>query len=417
MKTYIFIIRRICNISGAQQYVYNKMNYLESQGWRVLIFSSMHGPILINSFEKYQGNIIPALYFSPSVFRKGLVESTIDRIVGEIGDCNRNDCIIESDALPRAIWGELIASRLNCRHLAFFMQEWHHYDDEMKNFLRFKYERHELAGITRDSIHQMFRDEKVEGRDDTLFIPFCNNVFDDCEDKFSKLLDRTANCTLGSVGRLNKPCVPAIVEGFCSYAKKHPEMRINIVMIGGSKERGKYEYVRKQMKACDNVNLVLTGDMYPIPLAFAEKIDVFVSTAGAATATYSAGFPTVKVNPITGEAIGIMGLDNIEGKSMYRRSSDLTIPESIDKTFKETDKIEYKANLGKEYKDRMYTEFERQVSFTSIIEGEEYYDKSLLLRLRTPNHDRTRVHLIHCILGHVFGANILELIRKAMGKI
>ncbi len=417
MKTYVFIIRRICNISGAQQYVYNKLNYLESHGWRVLIFSSMHGPILINSFEKYHGNIIPALYFSPSVFRKRLVKSTIDRIVGEIGECNRNDCVIESDALPRAIWGELIASRLNCRHLSFFVQEWHHYDVDMKRFLRFKYERHELAGISRDSIHQMFGDEKVEGRDDTLFIAFCNNVFDDCEDKYSKLLDRTANFTLGSIGRLNKPCVPAIVEGFCSYAKKHPEMRMNIVMIGGSIVRGKDEYVRKQMEACDNVNLVLTGDMYPIPLSFAKKIDVFVSTAGAATATFSAGFPTVKVNPITGEAIGIMGLDNIEGKTMYRSSSGLTIPESIDKTLKEIDKIEYNANLEKEYKKRMYKEFERQLSFTSIIDGKEYYNERLLLRLKTPNHDRKHVHLMHCILGHVFGANKLELIRKVMGKI
>lgn len=414
MKTYVFIIRRICNITGAQQYVYNKVNYLENKGWRVLVFSSIHGTILIHKFEEYKEYIIPTLYFSPSVFRKGQVKSTINRILAEIGDCQGDDCVIESDSLPRAIWGELVASRLNCRHLAFFMQEWHHYDNEMKSFLRFKYDRHELAGITKDSIHQMFGDDNVEARDDTRIAAYCNNVIDNCEDKYSQLLDDKADYTFGSIGRLNKPCVPAIVDGFCSYANLHHDKRINIVMIGGSLVRGKMEYVRQRLTKCGNVNLVLTGDVYPIPLAFAKRIDVFVSTAGSANATFLAGFPTIKLNPETGVPVGILGLDDMTGKSMYDSSSEMTIEGCIDRSIKNRDMIEYRGDLGDNYNKEMYNEFERQLSFVLYSTKNEYYNYKMLLRLKTPRHPKSALHRV---LGYLFGGTGLEIIRKMSGKI
>lgn len=414
MKTYVFIIRRICNISGAQQYVYNKANYLENKGWRVLVFSSINGTILIHKFEDYKKFIIPTLYFSPSVFRKKEVYSTINRILAEIGDCQGEDCIIESDSLPRAIWGELVASRLNCRHLAFFMQEWHHYDNDMKDFLRFKYDRHELAGIKKESISQMFGDDRVEARDDTRIAAYCNNVIDNCEDKYSQLLDDKADYTFGSIGRLNKPCVPAIVDGFCSYANLHHDKRFNIVMIGGSIVRGKMEYVRQRLTECDNINLILTGDMYPVPHSFAKRIDVFVSTAGSATATYLAGFPTIKLNPNTGDPICIMGLGDVEGGSMYESSCDMTFEECIDKTINDRDLIEYRGDLGEDYNKKMYEEFERQLSFVSRCVKSEYYHEQLLLRIKTPNHPNSSLHKF---LGHVIGGTGLEIIRKLFGKI
>ena len=414
MKTYIFIIRRICNISGAQQYVYNKSNYLENKGWRVLIFSSLNGTILIHKFEKYKKYIIPTLYFSPATFRRREVESTIYRILSEIGDCQGEDCIIESDSLQRAIWGELIAKRLNCRHLAFFIQEWHHYDNDMKLFLRFKYDRHELAGITKQSIHQMFGDEKIEGRDDTYLHAYCNNVFDNSEDKYSRLLDNKADYTFGSIGRLNKPCVPAIVEAFCSYANHHADKQFNLVMIGGSLVRGKMEYVRNKIADCGNVKMLLPGDIYPIPLSFAKNFDLFVSTAGSASATYLAGFPTIKVNPVTGDPVGIMGLDDMTGISMYDSSSDMTIEECIERAVNNRNAIEFKGDLAEKYNKKMYEEFERQLSIIMHNTKNEYYNEKMLLSLNTPDHPKSSLHKF---IGHMIGGTGLEIIRKMFGKI
>ena len=44
MKTYVFITRRISEIGGVEQYVYNKSRYLETQGWSVFVFSARKGP-------------------------------------------------------------------------------------------------------------------------------------------------------------------------------------------------------------------------------------------------------------------------------------------------------------------------------------------------------------------------------------
>ena len=87
----------------------------------------------------------------------------------------------------------------------------------MKAFLRFKYERHELAGIVEDSVRKMLDDESIELRDDTRISAYCNNVIEECDDRISVLLDPSADYTLASIGRLTKPCVPTIVQGFCNF--------------------------------------------------------------------------------------------------------------------------------------------------------------------------------------------------------
>lgn len=414
MKTYIFFTRRLINIGGAEQYLYNKKNFLERQGWRVLIFSGQHGSILINDFKGFEKYIYTELYCVPSCFTRKAVEKNINRIVSDIGDCNGEECVIESVYMPSSLWAEMVASRIKARHLAFPLQERHIYDEEAKKYLWFKYNRHELAGIVRDSVRQMLGDDSVELRDDVRISASCNNVFDDCDDPYSKLLDPKADYTFGSIGRLVKPCVPAIVEGFCSYARNHPDKRFNVVMIGGSLVKGKEYDILKQLSSVSNIHAVMTGDVYPIPRSFASKIDVFVSTAGAATATYIEKYPTVKVNPINGEPIGVTGLDYMPGeKNMYASSADLSIEKCIDNAILNKDKIRFVRGNGNEYISRMNTEFQRQLSFLDFTEKKEYYDAKLLMKIKQPG---TRFPGVNSILGHILGGDGYEKLRRFIGK-
>ena len=414
MKTYIFFTRRIINIGGAEQYLYNKKNFLESQGWRVLIFSGQHGSILINDLKIFERYIYTELYCSPSCFTRRTVEKVVNRIVSDIGDCNDEECVLESVYLPSCLWAEMVASRIKARHLAFPLQEEHKYDDGAKKYLWFKYNRHELAGIVKDSVRQMLGDDSVELRDDVKISAVCNNVFDDCDDPYTKLLDEKADYTLGSIGRLVKPCVPAIVEGFCSYARNRPEKRFNVVMIGDSIERGRKEVIRKKLSSVSNIHTVMTGDVYPIPRSFASKIDVFVSTAGAATATYKEKIPTVKVNPLNGEPLGVTGLDYMpKEKNMYASSPDLSIEKCIDNAIFNRDKIRFVLGNGDEYISRMNTEFQRQLSFLDFTDQKEYYDAELLMKIKQSN---TRFPWLNIFLGHILGGDGYERFRKLVGK-
>ncbi len=414
MKTYVYFARRIGEIDGLLQYCYNKKKFLESQGWRVLIFSGQHGSILINDFKQFERNIYTELYLAPSCFTKRAAEKVINSIVSDIGDCNGDECIIESGYLPLCLWAEIVAFRIKARHLAIPLQEKHMYDEETKKFLWFKYNRHELAGIVKDSVREMLGDESLEFRDDMKISAYCNNVFDDCEDPYTKLLDKEADYTFASLGRLVKPCVPAIVEGFCSYARNHPDKRFNVVMIGGSIVKGRKEVILKMLKRVSNVHVVMTGDMYPVPRSFASKIDVFVSTAGAASATYIEKYPTVKVNPLNGEPVGVLGLDYIpQEKDMYASSTDLSIEKCIDKAIFNKDKIRFVSGNGNDYISKMNTEFQRQLSFLDYTDKKDYYDVELLMQIRQPH---TRFPWLNSFLGHILGGDGYERFRKLVGR-
>ena len=416
MKTYVFISRRISEIGGAEQYLYNKSRYLESAGWRVLIFSARKGRILISGFEKYREGICPALTYAPECYSRREVRRTLDRICREIGDCGGDPCVIESDSVNRAVWAELIAARVGGKHLAFILQENHGYDEATRRFLRFKYDRHELAGITVQSVGQMLEDGQLEQRADTKISAYCNNVVEDCEDRISPQLDPEADHTFGSLGRLEKPCVLPILEGFKACFAAHPEQRFNMVLIGGAPGKAREAEIREMFSGMDNVRLLITGNMYPLPRSLLDRIEVFVSTAGSATATYRAHRPTVRVHPVTGEPVGVIGLDfALKERTMYEVTPGLTVPECIDRALRDRDRIRFEDDLGEDYYRQMHGEFDRQLAIADRDLPAEYYGEKQLLRIRTAHIHR---HFSHWLSGHLLGGvghERIRLLRKRNG--
>lgn len=410
MKTYVFLTRRICEIGGVEQYLYNKVKYLESQGWRVLVFSARHGEILIRELQRFEPCILPALEHCPDSFSKREVRRVLQTIRSEIGDCSGENCIVESHSAIRAVWAELIAKELGCRHLAFVLQESHKYDAEMKAFLRFKYDRHELAGINEISVQQMLGDETLEKRSDARISAFCNNSIDDCEDPYSSMLDAAADCTFGSIGRLVKPCTLPIVRAFREYICAHPDQKFNLVMIGDAPSSTRITEIRELMADCENVNLVFTGNIYPIPRSFVNQVDVFVSTAGSATVTYRAGRPSVLVHPVTGEPVGIIGLDfRLGEKKMYDSNPELSIVSCIEKALAQKGDIDFSEGVDAKYFAEMHAEYDRQLHFVDLEPKNAYYDAEKLMRIKTqPLH----AYRLQRLADHVLGAEKMELIRK-----
>lgn len=409
MKTYIFFTRRISEIGGAEQYLYNKSKYLESQGWRVFIFSARKGRILIPGFERYVDSIFPALAYAPECFSKREVRRMLNQIVEKVGDCGGDPCIVQSDAVNRAVWAEMTAERLRAKHLAFILQEEHGYDADIKHFLRFKYDRHELAGITASSVRQMLDDETLELRPDTRILASCQNVVEECEDRISPLLDPGAELTLGSIGRLEKPCVPAILNGFRTYFDDHPETKFNLVLIGGSADEKGILKIREEMATYKNVRLIITGNMYPIPLSLLKRIDVFVSTAGSARVSYKRQRPTIRVHPVSGEPDGVIGLDfDILKRSMYDTIPGLSIKDCLERALANEGNIVYNDQWDDSYYASMYAEFDRQLSFADTSIQQKYYDEKQLLRIRTAH---IRRHFLHWLSGHLVGSRGQEYLR------
>ena len=415
MNTFIFFTKRITDIGGAEQYIYNKSLYLKKNGWRVLIFSGRYGNILVKDFMQYEKLIYPQLRYAPVCYSKKEVNTTIELITKDIGLLDKDLCIIESESVIRALWAEILAERLSCKHFAFPLQEEFDSTEELKVFLKFKYNRHELAGITIWSVNKMFNDQQLERREDTRFSAFCNNVIEECPDVISGLLDPNAKYTIGSLGRLQKPCVLPILDGIKEFVLSNRNDSYNLLLIGGQGDNSRFRDINAKFADLKNVRLVITGDMYPVPKSLVDKVDVFVSTAGSATATYKYGKPTIKVHPVTGVPIGIPGLDfDISEKSIYDTMPNTSIAECMKRILLDKEKIEFNYSLGEDYYRQMFDEFERQLKIESRERKREYYSADQLHKIYPRVRSKLPYRIIS-VVGNFIGGHLLSKVMDTIG--
>ena len=401
MNTYIVIARHVGKVSGEKIYHYNKMQYMLSLGWRVVFLSGKKETTPIDDNAHYSNLVFPALVYAPECYSRREVKKTVDAVVAAIGDLGDERCIIESDALNRAVWGELIAKQIGAKHLCFFLQQVHPYDENARAYLRFKYDRHELAGIAASSITQMLKDDRIERRADTKIAACCQNSVKDCEDLISDRIPKGAALTFGSIGRLDKCCVPAILKGFRAYASAHPAKKYNLVLIGGAIGKNTIRKIRREMKACGNIHTIITGYLYPIPASLLRNIDVFVSTAGSATVSYRFHRPTIIVHPIDGRPCGVLGLGESGIRTMFDPLPDTPLEACIESAVAHADEINYIYNGYEDYTERMNNEFARQLFIADTVTRKEYYDENRLLTIRSA---LIRGHKLHWLVGHTIGA-------------
>lgn len=398
----------IGRIGGAQQYLYNKFKFLESKGIETFIFPSLKFEVKIEGLKKFEKNLTPALMYSPLYFskteRKRIIENMLDAINYQNGD----KIVIETTSIAAAQWGELLASVTKGKNIIFELQESHNLTDSEIDFAKYKLNRHELAGINKESVKMMLKDNSIPVREDMIVSAYCNNVVDDCKDVYSSKLNRGADFSFGSIGRLEKGCVEPIATQILKYCQSNPTKKFNMLLIGGS-SIDRFDYIRDLYSKCDNLNLVATGDIYPIPRTLLQNINLFISSAGSANVTYYEGLPTIKVSP-TGETLGIMGYSYTPG-TMYNTTIKEDLQEEIDGVFNNRYEIVYEENIKTTYYESMNREFDRQLELTrSGIECRYYDIEKMNMSLDT------KKRILYFILGHVLGSkkmqSLLSIIRN-----
>ena len=122
-KTYVFFNRRIVGIDGSIQYIYNKYRYLKDHGYDVIVFSVKTGAILVKEFEQFRPYIVPEMQYCPSMYRRSEREGICRRAAAVLADSARDELILESTSPVSAVWAELIARELHCRHVFFYLFE------------------------------------------------------------------------------------------------------------------------------------------------------------------------------------------------------------------------------------------------------------------------------------------------------
>ena len=162
------------------------------------------------------------------------------------------------------------------------------------------------------------------------------------------------------------------------------------------------EISERLLREKDNVELIMTGYMYPIPTKLLEKCDVFFTSAGSAWVCARSGVPTIVYDGNDLKPIGILGRTT---HSCLFRNDD----EPVQDFTKLMNQILVDKKYGKHapsYEDGL-PDFRDHINFINQSEKEnKYFDLSVL-------HVENKIEKIHkffvVLLGDVIYGKILTL--------
>lgn len=308
---YVFLTYTVENMGGSIIYTNNKVRFLEEIGWAVRVFSHEKGNIVLEGLRRFNDNILLELKYHPSFYTKADREFLLQRLQGAIEKQDRESrLVIESQTLNLSLWGEMLAEKLKAKHIVYLLHEtFPPLTHEMYSFLDFKHKRRELAGITGRSLEILFKNYKELKPDESYYLKAaCTNVVEDVENSIIDSI-RRSDIMIGSIGRLEKGYVRALTKNSIAFANSNPTRRVSLVLVGGTRDEKVARELRKITSPCSNLDLIITGFMYPIPRKLFSLVDIFVSGAGSARVSAAEGVLTMTVDVNTGKPIGLLGYD------------------------------------------------------------------------------------------------------------
>lgn len=309
-KLYIVFTRLIRGLGGGHIYALNKMKYLEQTGYDTLCLhpNDTRGEFVVKDFEKYKNNYDNHFFFPCYFFKVSTQNSIVNRIIERfIPDPDRyEEIVVETHSTICSTWGELIAKKLNGKHLIYLLDERPPISNKlMYDFFEFKLKRKELVGIGSGSLKNMFEKWRKINDEEAAFLkahtpePLADVYYDT-----SKIPQ--GDYIIGSITRLEKPFLYPAMTVVKKFAINHPNKKITIIIIGGAVGTNKPQRnIKKLFKGVSNISIVITGIIYPLPLCLVKLPDLFMSVSGSSYSSAKMGIPTIYFDVNDGMPIGI----------------------------------------------------------------------------------------------------------------
>jgi len=332
MKIYIFFMYGIINFGGGQNYVKHKKEFLEQNGFKVLVISSACGKILIPEFRQYEEWINPVITYHPAYFADKEKIKFFQKIQAYCE--SSDDIIIESCDVVSALWGELFAKLLNAKHICYILSEKPRLRKCDIQFLEFKLRRKELSGITNKTLAQLFRNVR-ELKDEEKYWLSAGGTIDNIVQDFKfPLIDNisVSDYCIGNIGRLAKPYVIPMCEQVALFANTIPDKKITFILIGGSASGRIEKEIYKKFQRIKNVNVIITGYMPKIPKRFFDILDVGIASAGSASLLWEQRVATISLDGNDSLPIGVLGYTT-QNQLFRDESAQFTLCELLRKIF------------------------------------------------------------------------------------
>lgn len=305
---YIILTPIIKDVGGGQIYTLNKVHFLRKCGFDTYIFHAGIGKcIVIEEMHQYSDCNIDEMKFPAQYYSRKKQDNILNVIKDKISFKDSHNVYIESHTVTCATWGELLAEHLCAKHIVFLLSEYPKIESlGYFEFLKYKFERKELAGISKTSLKTLFANWITIDESKYYHLPaFCSNVLGNVEYSKNLSVDKY-DYVIGSIGRLEKPFLLQAITDLSDFANKYRDKKFLLVLIGGG---GKpiIRKIRKAVSKIENLSLHITGNIYPIPISLLAKIHVFVSVSGSCKVSARLGKLTVSYDVNDLKPIGIVG--------------------------------------------------------------------------------------------------------------
>ena len=171
-------------------------------------------------------------------------------------------------------------------------------------------------------------------------------------------------------------------------------------MLGGTTEPKKLEKNLRNIENVSNLNIFISGFLYPVPRSIFKYMDAAIATAGSVLTCSDEGVTTISMNVVSGEPIGIYNYNTMED-SYSNENNRFTLCGLLEKiliekvhqeTIKNHTNIENNCNL----------EFEKHLEFINSSSNEKkYYDTAEICESK-----------IKKIIFRIFKLKIINLLRN-----
>lgn len=382
MKKYVFFTADIYPVGGIQIYLSGKIKYLEQNGWKVYVFYNgfYKGNCVFPKLNEYVDNKMTCLSFLPSELFDVQVYRALKLMKNKIKYTNADTVLVESHYDVVSLWAELFAHTVNAKHVCLCCNELFrgankHYNEYM-DFFRFKYDRNELAGISKESMKKLFsgKYEDIPTDDSHVFVAAPDNSVQEVDNVAVNNLCRY-DFNICYIGRAKKESFKYITIGVKQFCEKYSDRKCQYIVVGDADDNDK-KWVDSVFDKLSNVIVTFTGTLSPVPKKLFSKIDITVAGSGCALMSASEGVPTVVVDAKDYKSNGLLGYDT---KSfLFREENGLCEP--IEKTIEE-------CLINKKYQEKNFYLDNKSTNVT-------YYEKHFVFfsnkdKIYYPSYDLT----------------------------
>lgn len=378
MKKIIFLTYGISGCGGGQIYISNQIDFYDSLGYTSYIYYHLTGEIILSRFKSFgRACYIPELKYPVNYFTESKWLSIVEKIKKSINYNKDDEILIESNSINHAMWGELLASKLNAKHFFYILGENDIIPTEdIYRFLRFKLSRKEIAGIVSKSIPNMFvKFETINEDESYSLLASARTWWEDYDVEAIDSLPKS-DYTVGLFSRLEKPFVLPSLTELSQFIKKNNALSFNVIIVGDSDNKKIATDIRMLFDGISNVNLVMTGVLSPPPMRYVKKCDLCLGSSGCAKLSNSFGRLTISFDGNDGQPIGI--LNYTTDNSLYRDTEEMIPLETLLEDIFIYRKYPFSYNVPKVTIDnRHYSELHHRFIEESCS-NKVYYDMGLI---------------------------------------